>query len=104
MTTTSESPGTSGRSAVVSEPPPGHAAEPALPPFEWGAARRAGRACCCPAKPAVIAVMPPSPGRAHPTDLLLCGHHYRVSRQALAAVGALVLDTDGLPVAELAWH
>jgi uncharacterized Zn-binding protein involved in type VI secretion len=62
------------------------------------AARRAGRSCCCPARPAVIAVMPPAPGRPHQTDLLLCGHHYRVCRQALAASGATVVDIDGIPV------
>ena len=66
--------------------------------IDWRAARRAGRACCCPAKPAVIAVIPPRPGRGHPTDLLLCGHHYRVSRTGLAAAGATVLDLNGAPV------
>lgn len=70
---------------------------------DWRAARRAGRACCCPAKPAVIAVMPPSRGRKHPTDLLLCGHHYRVSRKGLAAAGATVLDLNGAPVAGDVW-
>jgi len=33
--------------------------------------------------------------RAHPVDLLLCGHHYRVSRDALAAAGAVVFDETG---------
>jgi hypothetical protein len=28
-------------------------------------------------------------------DLLLCGHHYRVSRQALAAAGARVENLPG---------
>jgi hypothetical protein len=50
----------------------------------------AERACCCPAKPAVIAVLPPAPGRDHETDLLLCGHHYRASRDALEAAGATI--------------
>jgi hypothetical protein len=59
--------------------------------IDWRAARRAGRACCCPAKPAVIAVMAPTKDRPHETDLLLCGHHYQVSRQALAAAGAAVV-------------
>ncbi|HTZ26560.1 MAG TPA: hypothetical protein VMC83_21385 [Streptosporangiaceae bacterium] len=39
--------------------------------------------------------MPPSPARPHPTELLLCGHHYRRSRGALAAAGATVLDRKG---------
>ena len=42
--------------------------------------------------PAMIVVMPPAPGRDHATELLLCGHHYRVSNKALAAAGAVVLD------------
>jgi len=33
-------------------------------------------------------VLPPAANRANPADLWLCGHHYRVSRQALAAAGA----------------
>ncbi len=47
-------------------------------------------ACCCPAMPVVRVVLPPTPVRPHPTDLLLCGHHYRVSRQRLAALDATV--------------
>jgi hypothetical protein len=42
-----------------------------------------GSACCCPARPVVQVVMPPIAARPHQTELLLCGHHYRVSRQAL---------------------
>jgi hypothetical protein len=53
------------------------------------------RACCCPARPVVRVIMPPVPGRPHAVDLLLCGHHYRISRQVLAAAGATVYD---LPV------
>jgi hypothetical protein len=47
-------------------------------------------ACCCPAQPVVRVVMPPSTQRPHSVDVLLCGHHYRVSRRALAAAGARV--------------
>lgn len=54
----------------------------------------AERSCCCPAKPAVIAVLawgePPEP-----TDLLLCGHHHRISRHALAVAHAVVYNADG---------
>ena len=71
--------------------------------IDWRAARQSGRACCCPARPVVIAVMPPTPERSHPTDLLLCGHHYRASRKSLAAAGATVLDLNGVPVADDAW-
>ena len=40
-------------------------------------------------------IMPPAQGRPGETDLLLCGHHYLVSRHALAAAGASVRE---LPV------
>jgi hypothetical protein len=55
-------------------------------------------ACCCPARAMVQVVMPSTPARAHETDLLLCGHHYRASRTALAAAEAVVRalpDTSG---------
>ncbi len=47
-------------------------------------------ACCCPARAMVQVVMPPTPARPRETDLLLCGHHYRASRAALAATGVVV--------------
>ncbi len=53
------------------------------------------RACCCPAQPVVRAIMPPTPQRAYPVDLLLCGHHYRICRQALTAAGAVIYDIPG---------
>lgn len=65
--------------------------------------RYAQRACCCPARPAVIAVMPATDGRRAPVDLLLCGHHYRQARQALAGCGATFLDTLGYPLDEQDW-
>jgi hypothetical protein len=52
----------------------------------------ASRACCCPARPVVRVIMPPAAGRPHGVDLLLCGHHYRVSSQALAAAGAAISE------------
>ena len=42
--------------------------------------------------------MPPAPGRLHPVDLLLCGHHYQAGRAALHAAGATVYDEAGVPV------
>jgi hypothetical protein len=56
------------------------------------------RACCCPAGPVVTAAMPPTAGRPYQVDLLLCGHHYRVSRAALQAAGATVYGETGAPV------
>ena len=54
-----------------------------------------GPACCCPANPAVRVTMPATAARPHRTELLLCGHHYRVSRQALAAANATVTELRG---------
>jgi hypothetical protein len=39
--------------------------------------------------------MPPAPGRTRETELLLCGHHYRVSQAALAAAAARVEELPG---------
>jgi hypothetical protein len=69
------------------------------------AARQAvtpGPACCCPAKPVVRVIMPPTATRPHRTELLLCGHHYRVSRQALAAANATVVELPGISGSSLA--
>jgi hypothetical protein len=43
----------------------------------------------------VRVIMPASPARPHETELLLCGHHSRISRQALAAAGARLRDLPG---------
>jgi len=64
----------------------------AAPRIDWDALSTASRACCCPAKPAVLVIMPATPHRPHRTDLLLCMHHFRVSQDALRAAGAIVLD------------
>lgn len=53
------------------------------------------RACCCPAQPVARVVMPPANGRQHRVELLLCGHHYRVSHETLATAGATVQDFPG---------
>ena len=75
-------------------------------PDDWGtwlSKEPAGSACCCPARPAVRVVMPPCPGRPHATELLLCGHHYRVSRAALTAARAVVRELPGTPRDVAAW-
>jgi len=54
------------------------------------------RACCCPARAVVRIVLPPGPARPHPTDLLLCAHHYRMSRHALAAAEAAICELPGI--------
>jgi hypothetical protein len=62
-----------------------------------------GRACCCPAKATVRVTMPPTPSRPHETDLMLCGHHYRASRAALAAARAVVRSLPGTSPDIAAW-
>ena len=79
-------------------------APPAATTFgELSDIRRAGRSCCCSAMPMVVAFIPASPGRPHRTDLLLCGHHYRASKAALAAAGATILDMKGMRLADGEW-
>jgi hypothetical protein len=51
----------------------------------------------------IIAVVPPSKSRLKAVDVLLCAHHYRRSRAALAAAGAALLHISGLPVTAGAW-
>jgi len=63
----------------------------------------ADRACCCPGRPAVLVVMPATTARPHETELLLCGHHYRVSRHALAEVHAAVYELPWMADGTAAW-
>lgn len=58
----------------------------------------AERACCCSAKPAIVAIVPPGPGRTSPSDLLLCRHHYVVSQRALVDGAAAVFGSEGEPL------
>jgi hypothetical protein len=62
-----------------------------------------GLACCCPAKATVQVTMPPTPARPHETDLMLCGHHFRASRAALAAAHAMVRSLPGTSPDVAAW-
>jgi len=68
-----------------------------------GSAVLAGRACCCAARAAVQVTMPSTATRPHETELLLCGHHYRVSRRALEAARAAVRELPGTPDDVAAW-
>jgi hypothetical protein len=68
----------------------GFARRPADDMLPDSAAWREDRACCCPAPPVVRVIMLPTPERRHSIDLLLCGHHYRICRQALAAARARI--------------
>lgn len=89
------SPDLARRSAARSDPADHEQPAAAVLAIDWCALRNTSRACCCPAEPAVVAVMPPAAGRDHPTDLLLCAHHYRASRVALRRAGADVFDSTG---------
>jgi len=60
-------------------------------------ARPADRACCCQAEPVVRIVLPPTPARRHNTDLLLCAHHYRTARAALAVAEVAICELPGVP-------
>ena len=69
---------------------------PAWDQTAWsGPPRLADRSCCCPARPVVRVLLPPASARPHTVDLLLCGHQYLTSRDALAAAGAAVIDETG---------
>jgi hypothetical protein len=47
----------------------------------------------------VTVILPPSPGRPLPSDLRLCGHHYRASSATLRAAGATIYDAKGAVIA-----
>jgi len=55
------------------------------------------------ARAVVRVVMPPTASRPHETELLLCGHHYRTSRAALAAAHATVSELPGSAADAAAW-
>ena len=63
--------------------------------FRQSPADLTDQACCCVARAVVRVVMPPTAGRPHETELLLCGHHYRVSRAGLLAAHATVHELAG---------
>lgn len=79
-------------------------------PLEAADAGQAGQgpgpgdqACCCVARAVVRVTMPPVAGRPHATELLLCGHHYRVSRAALSAAHAQVEELRSSSVVPGSW-
>src|SRR5512135_3263173 len=68
------------------------------------AASPSDQACCCVARAVVRVVVPPTAARPHETELLLCGHHYRASRAALAAARATVAELPGSADADAWFH
>lgn len=85
-----------GTNDVAPKPWPGAPADPS-------ATGQSARACCCPAQAMVQVVLPPTGTRPDATDLLLCGHHYRAYRRALAAAHAVVHELPGMPRDTAAW-
>ena len=79
---------------------PARGSERATGVIDWPAVRRANRSCCCIARPSVVVVLQPTHDRPHPTELLLCGHHFARSRSTLLASRALAFSLDGehLPI------
>jgi hypothetical protein len=53
------------------------------------------RACCCPSRAVVRVLMPATASRPYRVDLLLCGHHFRLSQWTLAAAGAVARVLPG---------
>jgi hypothetical protein len=79
---------------------------PAFRPFDDAIPVRedgVGLACCCSARAMVRVTLSPTRARPHETDLLLCGHHYRASRAALAAARAVVRALPGTSPDVAAW-
>jgi hypothetical protein len=68
--------------------------------IDWTAVARASQSCCCVARPSVVIVLQPTHDRPHPTEVLLCGHHFARSRPTLLASRALAFTLDGehLPI------
>jgi hypothetical protein len=60
------------------------------------------QSCCCPSRAVARVVMPPTAERPHEVELLLCGHHLRLSQGTLAAAGAEISVMPGELGAELA--
>src|SRR5690242_9171170 len=72
--------------------------------FDWTTELIAAeRACCCSAIPAVTVLLPAHDLDTEPAALLLCGHHYRLCREALRARGAEAYDRDGRQVTDDRW-
>lgn len=82
-------PSTAPQVAPQSERPPGQLG--VADAAEWFTRLQvAERACCCPARPVMVALLPPPQDGTELVEVFLCGHHGRRSQASLAAAGALV--------------
>ena len=54
----------------------------------------AQQADCCVARAAYRIVLPAGQSRPRPTELLLCGHHFRASQDSLCRAGATAFDAQ----------
>jgi hypothetical protein len=79
------------------EDEPAAAPRPVWPPGQWSPVMGSPTACCCAAGPVVQIVLPPAAGR-EPVELLLCGHHFRASRDTLTARDPTFFDVLGGPL------
>lgn len=93
MTATDPSDRRTGRNPVSS-------AQRATGVIDWPAVGQANRSCCCIARPSAVVVLQPTHDRPHPTEVLLCGHHFERSRSTLLVSRALAFSLDGehLPI------
>jgi hypothetical protein len=59
------------------------------------------RACCCSARPVVRVLMPATLSRPYRVELLLCGHHFRLSQWTLATAGGVAQVLPGRRAADV---
>jgi hypothetical protein len=97
MNTSSLCPPT-GEDDAMAQPSPGNVAS-----MPADLSDLADQACCCPAQAMVRVIMPPTATRPVETGLLMCGHHYRAARRALAAAHATVCELPWTPRDTAAW-
>jgi hypothetical protein len=85
---------------IAGKPASAAAVSPARqwPQPHWLAVPPAQSSCCCPAQPIFQAVILPGGTTTDPVELLLCAHHYRQSREALARLGSAIYDRAGVLV------
>jgi hypothetical protein len=90
-----------GNDDPSAQPSPGNVAS--MPTEMADLADLADQACCCPAQAMVRVMMPPTATRPVETGLMMCGHHYRAARRALAAAHATVCELPWTPRDTAEW-